>query len=486
MSLTQLSKTDYLSYLTCPEELWMSYHQADGLPGFSLEAQHKVEQGNLIDQLAQDWFKESCIIDDEAIDPDQVAFQYKVTAGNYLVKADITVFSEPKVCDLYEVKSGTGLKQEHLYDIAFQRMVFELAGYQVNRTFLIYVNSKYAIQDPIDLCEFFGVENVTAEVDDLIGQTRTSAVDAWNWLHRKSLPALTEITSLCGNRLNCNYLQQYYEAIPEYSVFNISRIGAKKLNLLLEMDILNILDVPADFKLSDKQRTQVNVAQKNEPLIQVAEIKKVLDGLAYPLYFLDYETFSYVMPCHEGLFPYQQMIFQYSLHVIESEGSKPQHFEYLMSSKETPLDEIFAQMVQQIHPTKGTVLVWNQSFEKTQNKLMAARLPAYAEFLHSVNDRVYDLMKIFTQGFYVHPKFKGKTSIKKVLPVLCPELSYGDLEIQNGIAAVIKWHHMTDGRMSETEASQTYQDLLKYCCLDTWAMVQIWEELGRVGDVWRE
>jgi len=131
-------------------------------------------------------------------------------------------------------------------------------------------------------------------------------------------------------------------------------------------------------------------------------------------------------------------------------------------------------------------LVWNQSFEKTQNKLMAARLPAYAEFLHSVNDRVYDLMKIFTQGFYVHPKFKGKTSIKKVLPVLCPELSYGDLEIQNGIAAVIKWHHMTDGRMSETEASQAYQDLLKYCCLDTWAMVRIWEELGRVGDVWRE
>jgi len=187
----------------------------------------KWSKGNLIDRLAQDWFKESCIIDDEAIDPDQVAFQYKVTAGNYLVKADITVFSEPKVCDLYEVKSGTGLKQEHLYDIAFQRMVFELAGYQVNRTFLIYVNSKYAIQDPIDLCEFFGVENVTAEVDDLMGQTRTSAVDAWNWLHRKSLPALTEITSLCGNRLNCSYLQQYYEAIPEYSVFNISRIGAK-------------------------------------------------------------------------------------------------------------------------------------------------------------------------------------------------------------------------------------------------------------------
>jgi len=390
MSLTNLSKTDYLSYLACPEEFWMSYHQNDSLPAFSLDAQHKVEQGNLIDRLVQDWFKESCIIDDEAIDPDQVAFQYRVVAGNYIAKADITVFSAPKVCDLYEVKAATSLKQEHLHDIAFQRMVFESAGYQVNRTFLIYVNSKYAIQDPIDLCEFFGVENVTTKVADLMEQTRTSAVTAWNWLHQKSLPALTEITSLCGNKLNCSYLQQYYEAIPEYSIFDISRIGAKKLNLLLEMDILDILDVPADFTLSDKQRTQVNVAQRKESIIQTAEIKKVLDGFTYPLYFLDYETFSYVMPCHEGLFPYQQMV------------------------------------------------------------------------------------------FYVHPEFKGRTSIKKVLPVLCPELNYGDLEIQNGGAAVIKWHHMTDGRMSETEASQTFQDLLKYCCLDTWAMVRIWEELRNV------
>ena len=107
-------------------------------------------------------------------------------------------------------------------------------------------------------------------------------------------------------------------------------------------------------------------------------------------------------------------------------------------------------------------------------------MPQYADFLHSVNDRVYDLMKVFSQGLYMHPDFKGSASIKKVLPVLCPELSYQDLEIQNGGAAVIQWHHMTDGRMTEDQAKQTFQDLLKYCELDTWAMVRIWEELGKV------
>lgn len=221
------------------------------------------------------------------------------------------------------------------------------------------------------------------------------------------------------------------------------------------------------------------MVQENQILIKSTQIKEVLDGLAYPLYFLDFETFSYVYPSHEGIFPYQQMVFQYSLHVIESEGAEVQHFEYLMPSKETPLAELFEKMQEQIHPIDGTVIVWNETFEKTQNKKMAAVLPQFAKFLYSVNERVYDLMKIFSQGLYLHPKFKGSASIKNVLPVLCPELSYKDLEIQNGGTAVIKWHHMTDGRMTETDVTNTYKNLLKYCKLDTWAMVRIWQELKK-------
>lgn len=481
MHTTKLSKTGYLSYLACPEEFWMSYHQSELMPPFSLDAQYKVEQGNLIDRLAQDWFKESCIIEDERIDPDQVVFQYQASTDRYLIKADITVFHGDKVCDFYEVKAATGLKTEHIHDIAFQQMVFEMAGYQINRTFLIHVNNKYPFQDPLDLCEFLQVKNVTVEVDALMAGTRERATDAWDYLQRDSLPKITTISNFCGNKLKCTYLKHYHPPIPEYSIFNISRLHSTKREALLELKVLDILDVPTDFELSDNQRRQVNIAQQNEIIIKSDEIQAVLSEYAYPLYFLDYETFSYVLPSHEGIFPYQQMVFQYSLHVIESEGTEVQHFEYLMPSKDTPLEELFEKMSQQINPTQGTVLVWNQGFEKTQNKLMAARLPEYANFLHSVNDRTRDLMKIFSKGLYIDPAFKGRSSIKKVLPVLCPELNYGDLEVQNGSAAVIKWHHMTDGRMSEVEAKKTYQDLLKYCHLDTWAMVRIWEELGRVG-----
>jgi CRISPR/Cas system-associated exonuclease Cas4 (RecB family) len=480
MSIIKLSKTNYLSYLACPEECWMSFHQPELMPPFSKDAKHNVEQGNIIDQLAQERFKHGGVINGAFIPQHQIAFQYQVQSEKFLVKADITVFHGEKECDIYEVKSSTKLKTEHKVDIAFQRMVFESQGYKVRRTFLIHVNSKYPFQNPPDLKELLQIKEVTAKVDGMMEDTRRQAEEAWEWIHRDRLPAITTLTHPCGNGLDCVYLQHYHPPSPAYTIFDISRLRGKKQNALLEMGIIDIQEVPADFKLSDKQRLQVDVAQQKKVVINQADIKTVLSDLAYPIHFLDYETFAYVLPLHEGIYPYQQMVFQYSLHVIESEGSEVQHFEYLMPSKETPMEELFEQMSQQIHPTEGTVIVWNESFEKTQNKLMAKRLPQYADFLHSVNDRVYDLMKVFSQGLYVHPDFKGSASIKKVLPVLCPELNYQDLEIQNGGDAVIQWHHMTDGRMTEEEAKQTFQDLLKYCELDTWAMVRIWEELGKV------
>ena len=481
MSTTKLSKTNYLSYFACPEECWMSYHQPELMPPFSLDAQHTVEQGNIIDQLAQERFKHGGVINGEFIPRNKIEFQYQVQSERFIVKADIIVFHGEKECDIYEVKASTKLKSAHKIDIAFQRMVFESQGYRVRRTFLIHVNSKYPFQHPPDLKKLLEIKEVTTKVDGMMEDTRRQSEEAWEWINRDSLPSLTTLTNPCGNQLNCTYLKHYHPPFPAYTIFEISRLNRKKQDQLLEMGVVDIQAVPEDFKLSNKQRQQVEVAQQNQVLIKKAEIAAVLEGLAYPLHFLDYETFAYVFPPHDGIFPYQQMVFQYSLHVIESEGSEVQHFEYLMPSKETPLEELFEQMSQQIHPREGTVIVWNESFEKTQNKLMAKRLPQYADFLHSVNDRVYDLMKVFSQGLYMHPEFKGSASIKKVLPVLCPELSYQDLEIQNGGAAVIQWHHLTDGRMTEDQAKQTFQDLLKYCELDTWAMVRIWEELGKIG-----
>ena len=107
---------------------------------------------------------------------------------------------------------------------------------------------------------------------------------------------------------------------------------------------------------------------------------------------------------------------------------------------------------------------------------MAEQYPEYKEFLTDINNRMFDLMEIVSKGYYLHPDFKGSWSIKIVLPVMVPELSYKDLAINKGDMAMIAWWEMVHN--SDTVAKQkTADSLLQYCGLDTLTMVKIWEKL---------
>lgn len=270
----------------------------------------------------------------------------------------------------------------------------------------------------------------------------------------------------------------YCDDLPEYSVFNIARIRNPKLKEFIEADIYDITDVDLEaISLSPKQKRQVVVAQEEIVAVQYDKIREILNGLEYPLYFLDYETYSYVIPAQDRIKPYQQMIFQYSLHTISEAGAEPVHQEYLLREKTEPVEELVKHLQGNIAESGGTVIVWNEGFEKSRNKEIAAVLPDYADFLLSVNARIYDLMKPFSKGLYEHFAFKGRSSIKKVLPILCPELSYTDLEIQNGGSAVIEWHKAVNDKYSEEKKQATFTALLKYCEPDTRVMVRIWEVL---------
>ena len=144
------------------------------------------------------------------------------------------------------------------------------------------------------------------------------------------------------------------------------------------------------------------------PSIDKETIAKELEQLQYPLYFLDYETFSYIIPFQHGLRPYQQMVFQFSLHIQDDPNSAIRHEEFLLSSRQQSVEELVIALQKAILGEQGSVLVWNDSFEKNRNLEMGEQFPAYQNFLLSVNDRMFDLMKIFKKGYYQHPQFKGK------------------------------------------------------------------------------
>jgi hypothetical protein len=145
-------------------------------------------------------------------------------------------------------------------------------------------------------------------------------------------------------------------------------------------------------------------------------------------------------------------------------------------TKDDPSKSLIKQLREDIGDT-GTVFVWNKPFEMTRNKELAIIHPEFAAFLEDLNDRIYDLGDFINFGFYLHPKFKGSWSIKNVLPVMVPELSYDEMEIGKGDQAMMAWWELINDKLSMDDAEKTKTALLEYCKLDTWAMVKIWERM---------
>ena len=238
-----------------------------------------------------------------------------------------------------------------------------------------------------------------------------------------------------------------------------------------------MFDIPEDYPLKAKQRRQIDVTKSGKPFIDKDLIRHELEQLTMPLAFLDYETFNPGIPLYDGYHPYGVMTFQYSLHIVESLDKPIQHFEHLVTDRVDPAHEIVMRLEQDM-PQTGTVIAWNKLYEMGCNVQMAEMYPGYREFLLDVNDRMYDLGDPFKESnMYVMPEFKGSWSIKNVLPVLCPDLSYKALPIGEGATAMNAWWHMVYDDVSPEEKEEIKNNLLVYCGLDTLAMVEIWKHL---------
>jgi len=394
---------------------------------------------------------------------------------NLYCKADILHFNdETKKWDIYEVKSATQVKDEHIPDLAFQKIAFEKDGIPIDKTYLIHINKEYVRKGEIDPNQLLTIEDLTEEVENIKQITETQIPKALEIITLKE-EVKKRIGKQCDNPYECPFKKYCWKNLPEYSIFDLQRITEEQLTTLQDMGVEKIADIPDDFDLNEKQENQVVAVKAERDFIDKQSIENTLKKLEYPLYFLDYETYAPAIPLFDGLKPYQQMCFQYSLHVIKSKGEKCEHYEYLHTGKDMPVEKLLSSLQQHIGDT-GSVIVWYKAFEMERNEEMAELYPQYADFLRSVNNRVFDLMEIFSNQYYVSPKFKGSCSIKKVLPVVVPELSYSDLEdVQEGKTASLYWFKHIYGGSELKERIET--NLLKYCELDTMAMVEVFNVL---------
>ncbi len=472
----RLTKSAYLSYLKCPQEFWLSVHQPllVAEPD-TLEYEHLRQQGYSVQQLVKRL---------ERFEPNDafaVDFERAFQTADLYARSDVVVTEKMTgLIDIYEIKSSASIKNEHLDDVAFQKMAAERSGARVRRCCVITMNGEYVRHGDIDPEQLFVITDVTGIIAERMAVTERQAEDAVGYLDSVPVPSLIEYCN--DKKLDCRFIKLYFPNLPAYTVFDIAFLKDNKRRELLANGIVDIVDVPDVFKLSKKQLSQVAAAKSGEIVIDREKIAGRIADWEYPIHFLDYETFSYAIPQFEGVRPFQQMCFQYSLHTIEERHGELKHSYFLSKGDDDPARSVAASLMKAMSGGIGTVLVWYEAFEKTRNAEMAAMFPEYTAFFEEVNEHTHDLMKIFSDNLYIDPAFKGRSSIKKVLPVLVPELSYSDLGIGDGLTANIRWFRAaTWDTMDDRTRQQTFDDLKEYCKLDTLAMVEIFKKLNLIG-----
>lgn len=489
----QISKTDYLSFRFCRKNLWLEKNRPiefkrQPLSEFELAL---VKEGQDVDGEAQNLFPEGIVIDGkgdkdaaiaqtrELMKSKKTLFQAAIASEPFYIRADVLRWNDTvNGWEIREIKATTQVKREkfnsHVYDLAFQYNVCARAGIEIKKVSVTHLNSEYRKDGEINYNQLFISEDITEEVMELhekVAEEMELMIAYLNGPEEKYCPC-----RLRTRNNHCTTFQYSNPDVPSYAVHDITRINAKKLTMLVDDGCLNIADVPDTMKLSDGQMLQVLTAKKGEPHIDEEAIADFLRHLEYPLYFIDYESYLPAIPIFDRYGPYQNIVFQYSLHIMRTPGGELEHSEFLATTPGEPSRDLVATMRADIGNT-GSVIVWHKPFEMGRNKEMAQLNPTFAQFLMEVNDRVIDLKEVFSKSMYIDPKFKGSASIKKVLPVLVPELSYKELAINNGANANKKWGEMMHGDLPESEKQEVISNLLVYCKQDTFAMVKIFQYL---------
>lgn len=485
-----LTKSEYMLFLKHPAWLWLKVHDKSQLPPVDAGTQAIFDAGHAFEPYAELLFPGGIRLGfsdyrsylelpartREALKDSPTIYQGRFESSTCTFICDVMTVVGERLVDLTEIKSSTRVKDDHLVDLAFQTAVLTEAGYQVGKVCVAHVNNEYVRKGGIVPQELVRVVDVTEQVFALKENTRASIKRALSVLNSPTCPPLSP--ALCGPGALGEWLPIYrlLANVGEGSIYDLCLLTVEQIAELEAQNITRLADIPDDFALSSRQQRQVEAVKKGQALVEPGPLRAILDEYRYPLYFLDYETFSSAVPDFDGLRPYEQIPFQYSLHVVDKSGAPARHLGYLHSESSNPALSLSKSLRHDLG-NKGSIVTWNASFEKGCNERLARLLPQYAEFYHDLNDRIVDLIIPFSSGLYVHPGFLGKSSIKNVLPVLVPELSYKELAIGEGNSAQRLWMDAVLYQKDGLDKTKILADLVEYCQLDTLAMVRIYEHL---------
>lgn len=480
-----ISKSKYLAGLQCSKLLWHHYHARDAFPAVDAGQQAIFDQGHEVGEWAKRLFPGGIEVADGNLDLRETVaetarllerrvplYEAAFNHGNAYARSDILVPVEDGQWDLYEVKSGTSVKDINRDDVAFQLHVLTGAGLRIRKCYLTHVNNQYVRSGAIDPQQLMHSEDVSEDARERLSQVAVLLAEQSNAIEAAESPEVT-IGPHCSNPYACPMKSCCWDDLPTHNVFHLYR-GGKKSWRMFEDGVNALVDAPEDA-LNAKQALQLEAVRTEEPHINPDGIQRFLDSLEYPLFYLDFETFSTAVPLFDGVRPYRQIPFQFSLHTQAQPGGELVHHGFLAANRADPRAE-FMQRLREVLDSRGSVVVYNAPFEVGRLRETAQFLPEYQPWVDAVEARIVDLLKPFRAFDYYHPDQQGSASIKAVLPALVGR-SYDELEIKEGGTASLEFMRVTFGDVEPSDRERVRLALEIYCGMDTEAMAWIVEKL---------
>ncbi|MBQ7882359.1 MAG: DUF2779 domain-containing protein [Treponema sp.] len=500
MTNYSVSKSRYCNFIQCPKMLWLKKEKND-LYREDVVNPTLFANGNAVGDLAMGIFgdftevpygdlSEMICKTEELLKIDtKIIAEASFSYDNCFCSIDILRNLGNKDVEFYEVKSSTNVSDIYKDDISYQYFVLTKLGYHVKKASLIYIDKNYIRQKELDLNKLFIIQDFTQEAISNLARVESNIKDMRKYLSQTQEPNCI-VDEHCHSPYNCGFWHYCVGNLPLQNVFNVSGFYQKNKYECYKNNIISfnqLLEHPDLLTKNHKMQIEWEIFNK-PPFIDEKEIRKFMKDLTFPLYFLDFESFQPPIPLFENSRPYQQIVFQYSLHYILEEGGELFHKEFLASPGTDPRREFAEQLCKDI-PSNGSVIVYNKSFERPRMNELAALFPDLAPKLKEIVENIKDLMIPFQKKWYYSKEMEGSHSIKKVLPALFPndeKLDYSNLDgVHQGgeaSAAFLEMQNLFQEGSPESlkEIKKKRKELLEYCWLDTYAMVKLWEKLKSI------
>jgi Domain of unknown function(DUF2779) len=484
-----LSKSSYLRGLQCPKSLWLYKHEYKKRDVLPEHQQAILQQGTNIGKLAQNLFPNG--IDASPTAPYlypvsvrdtanyirnnvstiyEAAFQFNQT----LVAADILVQQHGKWY-VFEVKSATSVKEEHILDAALQYYVITSSGLPIEDFSLVHINKAYTKNGPLDIHAFFSLHSVKDRILPLLPFISSTVPELLQTATSKNMPDV-KIGKQCFAPYTCDFFGYCWSGLPNDSVFNLRGRGAMTIAAhLFEQGIKNFSDIPAETELDQEQYAQIEAQATGQAVIDVSELRQFMESVRHPLYFISVGTYQTAVPEFDGCKPYQPMPYRMSVLMINAEGATT-NFTFLADNFCDPRIR-FVEALQQYIGETGSLLTDNAVRLQPLWEELAIGFPNYTEFLNSLSGRTKNIMLPFVNGWYCLPSLKDVSSPTAVLKAFLKDTTRIQLPFANDETCSLIFSNLNHSTASD---DSTRQAIIQYSSQKCDLLWLLWNELKQI------